>query len=50
MTNYDKGREGVKNSENLADVICTCPQSYDHDHSVVKIDQVKGLDTSQVVN
>ena len=25
MTNSDRGREGVKNHENLADVICTCP-------------------------
>ena len=25
MTNSDRGREGVKNPENLADVICTCP-------------------------
>ena len=25
MTIYDRGREGVKNHQNLADVICTCP-------------------------
>ena len=25
MTNSDRGREGVKNHENLADVICACP-------------------------
>ena len=42
MTNSDKGREGVKNPGNLADVICTCPQ-----RSNLNTDQ---LDIAEILN
>ena len=43
MTNSDRGREGVKNHENLADVICTCPLTVISEHAFMIIWKVEHM-------